>query len=351
MSRHQSIPNTPPCERCGRCCSFEIPLTLLDIESLARGVGSASGDAFQWFVERGRTGRNGLFKLRKCEGGGCVFLSEESECSIYSHRPWTCSAYSCERDKRNGTVPWVSFCSTTEEQRGLWEQAVAIGVTRAYIEQHGAVWIEDAFNRALASIKEALSVRPGKKLRLAKGSDGSPIALAFDCGSCENRGKEAHETIVSLDDIERLSAHLSISPAEFFARHVGETVSEASGCLQLRRDDSCVFHGDDDRCAVAEVKPLHCKFTPCPKKTRCAENADRYYLGAGTVDEQYRHQVALGVTRAYVSRVGARFEARDFDACVAQIRSLLAEKSGFAEFCERVRPFRYVDDTLHAGSS
>ena len=340
------------CKRCGRCCSYEIPLTLLDISRLAKATNLTTETVFKKFIDIGQvTAGQGLFKLSKNESGACVFLHETNICSLHEHRPWTCAAYFCQLDRNHNSVSWVSFCSSPQERRSLWAQAVAVETTKAYIEEYGAQWKPEPFHRALARITDFLEESPDKKVRLARKPDGAPIAMAFDCSTCENRGREAHETIVSLDDIERLCKLLKTTPRRFFQRYINSEISTTSGCLQLRRNGCCIFHQENGQCSVKEAQPMHCQFVPCPKAVSSAEEADCYYLAGGSLQQQYRHQVALSITRGYAEKFGASFNEKHYRSALAKLNSLLSAKVGFEDFCEEVRPYRYIDDTLPAATN
>ena len=73
-------------------------------------------------------------------------------------------------------------------------------------------------------------------------------------------------------------------------------ISVNTGGFKLRRSDHCIFFYPDKHCTIKEVRPMHCRFTPCPHKTESDEVMGCLFLGSGRVEEQFRHQVALAMT-------------------------------------------------------
>ncbi len=151
---------------------------------------------------------------------------------------------------------------------------------------------------------------------------------------------------MTLDDIRRISDHLGVTWGGFFKAYIATEPSVHSGGLKLKREAHCVFFRPNAPCVVETVKPFHCRFTPCPMRVRTPEMMDALYLGSGTVEEQFRHQAAMAVTRDYVFRCGARYLKRDMERSMAKIDKLTAGTSELKRFCKQISRFRYVDDTL-----
>ena len=105
--------------------------------------------------------------------------------------------------------------------------------------------------------------------------------------------------------------YLRINGKSFFRKYISRRPSVSTGGLELTREDYCIFGGKEGRCTIQEVRPLHCRFVPCPGRANDDEMMDRLFLGSGTVEQQFRHQVALAITREYVTHCGT-----EYDRCV-----------------------------------
>jgi len=91
---------------------------------------------------------------------------------------------------------------------------------------------------------------------------------------------------------------------------------------------------------------MHCRFVPCPKRTKSPEMQERFYLGSGTIEEQFRHQAALEFTRQYVKECGTRYQEQIFHKLVDKIDRIISNSSELERFCKKIAPFRYVDDSI-----
>ncbi len=334
------------CKMCGRCCHMEIPLTILDIHRMAKFEGVPASHLFQNAVQDAISERSSLFMIRKDAEGACLFLNDEKRCSVHQAKPTVCRFYNCSLQGENGAMPWTATCTDPAERALLWEQSVAAMVTKTYIEKNGPVWNETDFRMALKAIEENIPVRDTQKIKLARDVQGAPVGLIYDCSACEKQGMCTRETPVTLDDIRRISDHLGVTLSGFFKSYISTESSVYFGGLKLKREIQCVFFRPNASCVVEDVKPVHCRFTPCPMRVRTPEIMDALYLGSGTVEEQFRHQAAMAVTRDYVSQCGARYLKRDMERSLARIDRLTASAFELKGFCKQIARFRYVDDTL-----
>lgn len=185
-----------------------------------------------------------------------------------------------------------------------------------------------------------------QKLKLARQGKDQPVAMLYDCTECSDRGACARETPVTLDDMARITACLEISWSAFFRDMLGSAPGEHSGCLTLLRKKQCILMGRNGKCRVEPVRPMHCRFTSCPAKTRNRDLAGRFYLGSGTIPEQFRHHVAMEVTRAYVREAGVRYDRGRVREMLRELESRVSDDSALERFCRFISPYRYVDDTL-----
>ncbi|MBT4511053.1 MAG: hypothetical protein HOC20_02410 [Chloroflexi bacterium] len=154
------------------------------------------------------------------------------------------------------------------------------------------------------------------------------------------------ETPITLDDIQFMVRNLGISWQVFFGEKIDPLPSTMTGGLKLIRDKHCVFYEPDKRCTIIELRPMHCRFTPCPKRVQTKEVITCLYLGSGTVEEQFRHQVALDVTRQYVREYGIKYDESAVSKSLQVIDRLVEDRVALEYFCNSIAPFRYVDDTL-----
>lgn len=333
------------CRMCGKCCSMEIPMTLLDIHRIAEFREEDERDVFKTDTQDRISSLTSLLMIRKKETGVCIFLSDESGCAIHPAKPNICSFYSCALDQKQDVMSWTATCLAPSQRARLWEQSVAVMVTRAYLEKNGPVWNEADYRAALEGIFENILVRETQKLKLARDIGGNPISMIYDCSQCEKRGTWARETPVTLDDIQRISEYLEIGIEDFFSMFISSESSAFTGGLKLKRDTHCIFFDPRRHCRIKEVRPLHCRFTPCPKRATTPEMMDALYLGSGTIDEQFRHQKAIAGTREYVKDFGVRYNPDGFSKTLRKLDRPKDSAFEIKAFCSQIARYRYVDDT------
>ena len=334
------------CQMCGSCCRMEIPLSLLDIHRMEKLKGAPASTIFHDIVQGEISKRSSLYMIRKDERGFCLFLTDEKRCSIHAAKPNACQFYSCGLQSCRDVMPWTATCTDPAQRAILWEQSVAAIVTKAYIEKNGSRWNEEDYRMAMKGILENIQVRDTQTLKLARNMDGAPMALLYDCSECGKKGLCTKETPVTLDDIRRISTFLGITWKEFFKAYLSSDASVVSGGLKLKRRGHCVFFHPEKQCGIEEAKPIHCRFTPCPLRAETDEMMDAFYLGSGTIEEQFRHQVAMAVTREYVSANGTAFKSSCVNSMLKRMEKILDQSSGLKEFCSQIARFRYVDDIL-----
>jgi Fe-S-cluster containining protein len=329
---------------------MEIPVTLLDIRRISEFQGKPDRDVFNDIVQDGISSLTALFKMKKVDATGlCIFLSAENVCGIHNVKPNICRFYSCGLGVGQGVMSWTATCRQPEQRAALWEQSVAVMLTKAYLEKNGMAWNETDFRAALASIYDNIPVRDSQKLKLGRDGQGRTLAILYDCSRCDKRGKRATETPLTLDDVRRISAHLGMHAKLFFAEFVSPEPSAATGGLKLKRGERCIFFKPGSHCSVENVRPLHCRFTPCPKRTSSDEMITALFLGSGTLEEQYRHQVALALTRKYVSECGSGYRGENYRKVLSEIDRPKDAIFNFESFCRQIARYRYVDDTCNTG--
>lgn len=332
------------CRRCGECCAMEIPLTLLDIHRIAEFRGLPDEEAFGAVVQDEISTLSSIFKIRKDKSGMCIFLAEGEGCTIHPAKPNICRFYNCSIENGRGVMSWTAACRQPSQRNALWEQSVAVMLTRAYIEKNQAVWNETDYRAALGSVCGSIPIRESQKLKLARDQKGRPMAMLYDCARCEKMGMRASETPVTLDDIRRISDHLKMRAQTFFRDYVDPAPSALTGGLKLKRGRNCVFFDPGVHCRIKAVRPLHCRFTPCPERASSEEMMNALFLGSGTVEEQYRHQVAMALTRNYVDQCGGGYIEKHYLRALVEIDTPEDASFDFVEFCRQIAKYRYVDD-------
>lgn len=331
---------------CGKCCYMEIPLTLLDIKRIADYKNVRVEKIFKEVTQNKISNRSSLFKISKNENQACIFLAKDQSCSIHPAKPNVCQFYNCSFQPKTGEMPWTALYKTSNQRAKLWEQTVAAQITKVYIEKNNNAWNEKDFKKALNSIRQNIKINDNQKLKLGRASDGSPVAMLYNCENCDQRGVCASETIITIDDIHRICAQYNIDPKIFFKKYIDDDKS-STGSFKLKRDKHCILYDiERQECKVGEVKPFHCRFRPCPNRTKNSEMMDALFLGSGTVKEQFRHQVALAITREYIATHQTNYQKNRFSESLSEIDSVAKNPIKMKEFLQSISRFRYVDDTL-----
>lgn len=333
------------CRQCGKCCHAEIPLTIPDVHRIAQQLGCSDRQAFERSVQAEISGRTWLFMIRKTEQRACVFLREDNLCSIHEGKPWICRTYDCGSPTRADSPVTVLECAGDDCHLRLWEQSVARSLTEAYGRAHGARWHEWDYHRALSEFQEMTAQGDFKHVKLGRHENGIPMAMVYDCSECERRAAGAVETPVTLLDIARIARHLGIQVPDVFRDKLVARPSKLTGGLMLRRNGTCIFHDKTGCCSIEKARPMHCRFVACPLRANSSNGlADRFYLGSGTVQEQYRHQIALAFTRDYVAQFGVVYSPKAFEAALGRIEAAAADSYEYRQFCRKIAAYRYTDD-------
>ena len=331
------------CNQCGKCCYQEIPITLLDIHRIANHLGVEDRRVFLSKIQRSVSEKSQLFKISKKPSGACIFLDEEDRCSIHTFKPNGCNLYFC-RTQISDPVS-SDPVSMQERKASLWEQSVASTITKHYIKRNGAEWNGEDYHKAISNILDNVVTDEKEKIKLAT-KQGHPVCQIYNCSECSSRGTCAKETIVTIDDIRRILDYLNITGNEFFRKYLDDCLS-CSGVLQLLRDEHCVFF-DSRQCHIQSVRPMHCRFTPCPARINDSCDFDCLYLGSGTVKEQYRHQASMQMTREYVEHYGLRYHKKGMEKQLNKLDQILKDSSYYRDFCEKIVSFRYMNDALRS---
>lgn len=334
------------CKRCGQCCRFEIPITLLDIHRMAEYLKVTDQKIFDKYIQNKISSRSSLFMIRKNKQGICLLLSVDKQCAIHPAKPRACEFFACSLDFGDKIMPWTIIGVDISQHAKLWEQSVAAEITKAYIRKNQTVWNAIDYQKALNGIFDNIVVRDSQKFKIGRDKEGNLLSMIYDCSRCKKRGTHAVETPITLDDIRRVTSHLELSWPTFFNRYIASKPGQNSGCLKLIRNRHCIFFQPGRHCTIKNVRPMHCRFTPCPKRTRTNDMMDFLFLGSGTVEEQFRHQVAMNVTRQYIVECGTEYNKQVIKVLLKKMDTILCDHKELADFCRKLAPYRYIDDTI-----
>lgn len=131
------------CRMCGECCRLDIPVSILDIHNLAKGLGVSPEEVFEKYIEKELT-PEGTFYLAKDGDGDCLLLGDDSRCKIYPSRPLVCWFYYCSDEYGLGEVCDPDGKDSDLFQSRLILQTIALNLTRVYSAKNGRLWnLED----------------------------------------------------------------------------------------------------------------------------------------------------------------------------------------------------------------
>lgn len=399
----ESNPDTFVCTRCGRCCELLVPITLVDVDNIARGLGVDASEIIERYAVPYPKGSH--LAVAKNEIGKCHFL-ENNLCGLHDlpgAKPWICRMYECGLPPSvtaspGGDTPLPSTDnaftqvanSNDEAIRGqLWEVEAAKRETRDYVRQHGARWHEQDYRDALAAISQRIEARlavvseatrlamayleacaadgrdpdyveavasirielglePDARVTLARTDDGGVRAIVFDCPACTERPGCCREAPVTFDDIVRISAEAGMGLDEFFERYVAPRRSSIEPRLLA------LCNADTQRCPFLEVEtgqcgleapPMHCRFLPCLMFAGVGLGAERFYLGSGTLEEHFRHQMALAITAKYTGDFGAGYDRDAFERMSGLLNRLVSDPQEWRLFLETIAQHRHIGKT------
>ncbi|MDY6930480.1 MAG: YkgJ family cysteine cluster protein [Halobacteriota archaeon] len=338
---------SPSCKNCGRCCHYIVPATLHDIHRIAKFMNVSDKDVFDKYIEGTISKEHTLFKIKRRENTACAFLTDENFCSIHPAKPRTCKFFVCnppEEDEPRSC--WISSCTDSNPDFELLEFSVAIELTKAFISRNKGGWNEAEYSSAIHDLKKRVTEIRSKKVFLTRDSAGRPIIKTFDCDSCDAFESDEVEIPVTLEDIKRIINHLNLDGKTFFDEYLSSKPSKITGGLKLNGGRNCVFrYKEDNGCEIDKFRPIYCRFTLCPAQIYTNKTIQRKYSGFGTIEEQFKSQVALSFTREYVSQCGTKFNAAIFDEKLERIERLSSIDSKQKSYCMKLGLYNKVRGT------
>jgi len=318
---------------CGKCCSYEIPVTILDVERLSNYLNISPGEIFTTSLEKDISIKAGLYKLKKDHTGTCIF-QKDNKCTVHSAKPTICQLYICESSKDDYYEDGII------KKDKQWEESIAKLVSKIYIEKNGFNWDQTDFFKAIETIRNNIKNKHDDKLRIASNEQDQPICMIYNCNECDKKGEMAKETLVTIFDVVRISEKTKQPVKKVFEKYLDKQLSKA-GTFKTKRKNHCIFFTESKCCKLDSSRPKHCEFTPCQLECDKLGNFDAFYVGEGTLLDQYKHHIAINLTQQYTSREGTKYNDKLFDKYLFTLNNLIEYKIGFKEFCEKVIQFRY----------
>ncbi len=228
--------NMTNCEKCGKCCYYEIPITLLDIERIADNLNDSYEEVFNYVIQDSVSESSEIYKINKKKDGSCIFLNNDGKCGIHEFRPRTCEFYRCDHLEKDEVMPWTVYYSDDAQKSKIWEQSVAIEFTKEYIWNNGTNWNEEDYKNAINTIKDNIKSEEEENIKLSRNENGDPISQIYNCSACHSRASKIQETPVTLPEIKKISKFLNISLGEFFKDNISNELSKSTDGLKLKRD-------------------------------------------------------------------------------------------------------------------
>lgn len=341
------------CGTCNKCCfGLTINLTLTDVDRMAQYLGVDPGECLEKYVEPiDPSDDTPLFTFRKGEGGRCFHMNEDDRCGIHPAKPWVCQTYHCAQDpgfeKGDVGIEWGTVYNNVEGHTDLLHMIHARTVTTTYIARNGSKYNPSDYAVCLSDLAMLIAGTVDDRIKVARDEEGQTVAMTYNCNKCTARENCCNHAAATLDDIRNAAQNTGQTLAAFWAEHVADEPSPLDANMLTYRQSAqgkCGFlDANTHRCGLGADKPSTCAFAPCPRLST-AKTYEKYFVGSGSVHDQYRLQVATSVTRQYMSQCGTTFNQRFFDQCVAMIDDLASKPDYYREFLEAVRDHRYINE-------
>jgi Fe-S-cluster containining protein len=341
------------CGTCNKCCfGLAIHLTLDDIDRMARYLGVSPGDCLDQYVEPTEpTTELTQFVFRKGEGGRCFHMDETDRCGIHPAKPWVCKTYRCDQDpgfeRGEVGIEWGAVYNDVESHGDLLQMIHARTVTTAYIARNGSQYNPADYTAAMNDLARLIEGAQDDRIKVSMDDQGKTLAMTYNCNKCTTREACCNHAALTLDDIVNAADANGLPVDRFWQQYVAEEpCPDDPTRLTFRQGvgGKCTFlEAGTHRCQLGDRQPQTCAFTPCPKLAT-GEARDRFFLGGGSVHDQYRLQVAASVTRQYMSKCGTHYNAQVFNQCIKMIEELASRLDYYREYLEAVRGHRYINE-------
>ncbi len=346
------------CGTCNKCCfGLTIHLTLADLDRMAQYLGVDPGECLEkYVVPIEPSDDEPLFTFRKGEGGRCFHMDDQDRCGIHPAKPWVCQTYHCAQDpgfeKGDVGIEWGTVYNNVEGHADLQQMIHARTVTTTYITRNGSNYNPADYAVCMADLAALLGGTQDDRIKVAKDDEGQTVAMTYNCNKCTARENCCNHAAATLDDIAKAAHACKQTVAAFWDAHVSDEPNPLdvnTFTFKQSSDGKCEFLDPaTHRCGLGGDQPSNCAFSPCPKLST-AKTFEQYFIGSGSVHDQFRLQVATSVTRQYLSQCGTSFNERFFERCMGMIEELSSNPEYYSDFLEAVRAHRYIneDDELN----
>lgn len=341
------------CGTCNKCCyDLTLVVSLSDIDRMAKYLGVDPGECLaKYVVPMAANTDEPEFTLRKDDDGRCIQLRGENHCAIHPGKPWVCTTYRCDQDpgfeRGEIGIEWGAVYNDVEGQSDLLHMIHARTVTATYITRNGSNYNPTDYAICMSDLAVLMAGTEDDRIKVAKDEDGHTVVMTYNCNKCTARENCCNHAAATLDDIRTAAQATGQMTAEFWSEHVsGKPSPHDTNMLTFRQSSrgKCEFlDAATHRCGLGENQPTHCAFAPCPKLST-AKTYEQYFVGSGSVHDQYRLQVAASVTRQYMSQCGTEFNQQFFDQCMQMIDDLASKPDYYRDFLEAVREHRYINE-------
>ncbi len=335
------------CKQCGRCCHQDIPITIYDVHRIAVEMRIDDRQAFERCVADQVAPRVGIFAMRKADGGACVFLDDQKQCTIHSFKPRVCSFFPCPDILKVDKDLWEQLYLSSAPYEIFWEHAMAENHTKRYIEKYGTQWNAEGYYQTLNELKHYIVTEAGETLLVARDENGRPMELKYNCSRCKV-AECRMESEITLMDIDRIASATNCSVGEVFKHAVAKHPHTFTGGLKLKKmqgGSRCIYYdrqeGRAEHCRVYTCRPRFCEFAPCRMRV-CDDKSWRcFFFASGDLDGHWELEVAATVTRHYVRYYGTSYHKELFKKHMEEIDTIMNNDMLKEEFLQKIRQYRY----------
>ena len=134
------------CNSCGTCCTYEILITISDIDRAAKGLKITPEKFMRIYLKRELSTTFDLYLLAKTEEKKCPFIDEENLCMIHKFKPEICKNFQCLK-----TYPEIKISDINNKYK-LPSQTKEGIATMEYIIKNGLNFNKKDYLHALESI-------------------------------------------------------------------------------------------------------------------------------------------------------------------------------------------------------
>jgi len=317
------------------------PLTLHDLAVLAEHFEKPPLETWRRVVHAAVLPPSGQLQMRKHEDMRCIFLQSDNTCAVYAAQPRSCSFFHCRQDDQQFVVPWSVTPTSLPDPEAAWQHRVAMEITKTYVYKHGTTFHQGDYVAGLAAIERNAGNDPN-------AGRNPPYAYVAAAGgtSCPYGADSYSETTLTLDDIERIAEALEIGIDDFFAEFLDDSRGTA-GLFRLGGNGHCVFLEENDRCRIENAKPFHCRHAS--EATGHDQSVrDHVFAGRSTIQEIYRHQLAVNITRHYIDDVGLAYDYNAFRRAMGRLEWLASDQRELIRFWERLHEAPHNSDSGYA---